>query len=361
MYRWSFVLQLGLIAFVFGWLASADLAHAHLMWSGSDRPPKKAEELTREDLTLWTLRNARAMLGAGFTTVRELASQPDVMFAGRDWIDGGKFLGPRILAAGLPVGAHGGHGDNTPMDLDPGDPMASGLCRGVESCGRAVRMQHKRGADLIKMMSTGGFFDDTGTDQLFFFDEMQATVAAAHQLGITVATHAYAGRAVADAVRAGVDSVEHSFGADDKTLKPMKGKDIFLVPTLSIAQRKDSETRKLREQHKAFERAIELGTPVACGTDVGGVPHRFAARDFSYMVKVGMSPAAAIESATVNTARLFRLDQDVGTVEAGKLADLIAVKVDPLADIAALEEIDFVMKSGRIAKRAGVMSEIFLE
>lgn len=336
-------------------------AHVHLMWSGSDRPPKKAEDLTNEDLTLWTLRHARAMLGAGFTTVRELASQPDVMFAVRDWIDGGKFLGPRILAAGLPVGAHGGHGDNTSIDLDPGDPMASGLCSGVESCRRAVRMQHKRGADVIKMMSTGGFFDDTGTDQLFFFDEMQATVAAAHQLGMTVATHAYAARAVADAVRAGVDSVEHGFGADDKTLKSMKEKAIFLVPTLSIAQREDSEIGKLREQHRAFERAIEIGTPVAFGTDVGGIPHRFAAREFSYMVELGMSSAAAIESATVNTARLFRLHKDVGTVEAGKLADLIAVKADPLADIAALEEIDFVMKSGRIAKRAGVMSEIFLE
>lgn len=336
-------------------------AHIHLMWSGRDRPPKKPEALNSEDLTLWTLRHARTALASGFTTVREMASEPKVMFAVRDWINGGKFIGPRILAAGQPVTAAGGHGDNAPVDSDPDDLSASGLCDGLESCRRAVRMQHKRGSDVIKMMSTGGWHDQTGTEQLFFYDEMEATVNAAHQLGLTVATHAYAGDAIADAVRAGVDSVDHGFGATDATLKEMKKKNIYLVPTLTIAQRKGAEITQYRDQYRAFERALEIGTPIAFGTDVGGIPHRFAAREFGYMVDLGMSPAAAIVSATINTAKLFRLDREVGTIAPGKLADIIAVKGSPLEDIGALQDIDFVMKSGRVAKRDGVMKDIFLD
>jgi imidazolonepropionase-like amidohydrolase len=246
-------------------------------------------------------------------------------------------------------------------DADPDDLSGSGLCSGVESCRRAVRMQHKLGSDVIKMMSTGGFHDATGTDQLFFFEEMEATISAAHQLGLTVGTHAYAGNAIADAVRAGVDSVDHGFGATDATLREMSKKEIYLVPTLSVAQRKGSEIRKYREKYRAFERALEIGAPIAFGTDVGGIPHQFAAREFSYMVELGMSPAAAIESATINTAKLFRLDAETGTLEAGKLADIIAVKGDPLLDVTVLENVDFVMKSGRVVKRDGLLVDFFLD
>jgi imidazolonepropionase-like amidohydrolase len=343
-------------------------AHIHLMWSGRDRPPKKPgggvmgpPQLSNEDLTLWTLRHARTALASGFTTVREMASAPAVMFAVRDWINGGKFIGPRILAAGQPITAAGGHGDNSVADEDPDSLGASGLCDGLESCRRAVRMQHKRGSDVIKMMSTGGWADHTGTEQLFFYDEMEATVNAAHQLGMTVATHAYAGDAIADAVRAGVDSVDHGFGATDATLKEMKKKNIYLVPTLTIAQRKGSGTTLYRDRYRAFERALEIGTPIAFGTDVGGIPHRFAAREFSYMVDLGMSPTAAIVSATINTAELFGLDTEIGTIAPGKLADIIAVEGNPLEDIGTLQDVDFVMKSGRVAKQGGVMKDIFLD
>ena len=222
-------------------------------------------------------------------------------------------------------------------------------------------MQHKLGSDVIKMMTTGGFHDETGTEQLFFFDEIEATIAAAHQLGMAVGTHAYAGDAIADVVRAGVDSVDHGFGATDATLKEMVEKGIYLVPTLSVAQQKGSEIRKYREEYRAFERAIKIGTPIAFGTDVGGIPHMFAAREFSYMVELGMSPSAALESATINTAKLFRVDGETGTLEAGKLADIIAVEGDPLQDITVLETVDFVMKSGRVAKRDGVLTDFFLD
>lgn len=336
-------------------------AHIHMMWSSRDLPPKKQGELNSQDLVLWTLRNARTALSSGFTTVRDQASEPGVMFAVRDWINGGKFLGPRILASGRPVGALGGHGDMSEASTDLGDLSGSGLCSGVESCRQAVRMQHKLGSDVIKMMSTGGFHDATGTDQLFFFEEMEATISAAHQLGLTVGTHAYAGNAIADAVRADVDSVDHGFGATDATLREMAKKDIYLVPTLSVAQRKGSEIRKYREKYRAFERALEIGAPIAFGTDVGGIPHQFAAREFSYMVELGMSPAAAIESATINTAKLFRLDAETGTLEADKLADIIAVKGDPLVDVSVLENVDFVMKSGRVAKRDGLLADFFLD
>ena len=343
-------------------------AHIHLMWSGRDRPPKKQgggyggqPPLSSEDLTLWTLRHARTALASGFTTVRELASEPAVMFAVRDWINGGKFIGPRILAAGQPITAAGGHGDNALVGEDPDSLGASGMCDGLESCRRAVRMQHKRGSDVIKMMSTGGWADHTGTEQLFFYDEMEATVNAAHQLGMAVTTHAYAGDAIADAVRAGVDSVEHGLAVTDATLKEMKKKNIYLVPTLSIAQRKGAEITLYRDKYRAFERAMDIGTPIAFGTDVGGIPHRYAAREFSHMVKLGMSPEAAIVSATINTAKLFRLESEIGTIEPGKLADIIAVNGNPLEDVETLQEVTFVMKSGRVAKQGGVIRDIFLE
>jgi imidazolonepropionase-like amidohydrolase len=336
-------------------------AHVHLMWSGGDHPPMKQEEVTNPDLTLWTLRNARASLMAGFTTVRELAAEPEVIFAVRTWIDAGKFLGPRIIAAGRPVGALGGHGDMSDIGVDPADVAASGLCDGVESCRRAVRVQHKLGSDVIKMMSTGGWHDETGTEQLFFPDEMKATVDTARQLGLKVATHAYADDAIADAVEAGVDSVDHGFGASKSTLSAMKKKGIYLVPTLSIAQKKGKEITLYRDEHRAFETALDVGTPIAFGTDVGGIPHRYAAREFGYMVKLGMPADKAIESATVNTARLFGLESEVGTLVAGKLADIIAVRANPLSDISALENVDFVMKSGRVAKRDGVPADIVLD
>jgi len=341
-------------------------AHTHLMWSGRDHPIKKKgglagpAPLTSEDLTLWTLRHARTTLVSGFTTVREMASEPEVIFAVRDWINGDKFIGPRILAAGQPVTAAGGHGDNAPVTASADSLNASGLCDGLESCRRAVRMQHKRGSDVIKLMSTGGFADDTGTEQLFFYDELEAAVQAAHQLEMKVATHAYAGDAIADAVKAGVDSVDHGFGATDATLKEMKKKEIYLVPTLSIAQRKGQDITVYREENRAFERALEIGTPIAFGTDVGGIPHQFAAREFGHMVKLGMSPEAAIVSATINTAKLFGMENEIGTLEAGKLADMIAVNGNPLEDVEILEDISFVMKSGRVARQDGVIQDIFL-
>ena len=178
---------------------------------------------------------------------------------------------------------------------------------------------------------------------------------------MAVATHAYAGDAIADAVRAGVDSVEHGFGATDATLKEMKEKNIYLVPTLTIAQREGGESTLYRDKYRAFERALEIGTPIAFGTDVGGIPHNVAAREFGHMVNLGMSPQAAVVSATINTAKLFGLESEVGTIASGKLADIIGVNGSPLEDIQTLQDVIFVMKSGRVAKQHGVMKDIFLE
>lgn len=333
--------------------------HTHLMWSGADHPPKKADKLTDADFTLWTLRHARTKLLAGFTTVRDQASAPHPLFAVRDWINAGRFLGPRILAAGNPITAPGGHGDMTKEDVNPLDIHASNLCSGVGGCRNAVRIQHKMGSDVIKMMATGGFADNTGIDQRFFPDEMQAIVDTAHQLGLIVGTHAYATDAVAAAVRAGVDSVEHGFGADDATLRLMKQKGIYLVPTLLVAQK--GAIHDYRLQDRAFERALKMGVPIAFGSDDGGIPHGLSAREFGLMVEAGMSPMAALQAATVNAARLLRIDGEVGTLEAGKLADLIAVKGSPLDDVGVLENVDFVMKSGRVAKRDGRATDTILD
>ncbi|MBM3513467.1 MAG: amidohydrolase family protein [Alphaproteobacteria bacterium] len=193
---------------------------------------------------------------------------------------------------------------------------------------------------------------------------MKAIIEAAHQLEMKVAVHAYTPNAIADAVEAGADSIEHGFFVVDSTPRKMKAKGTFLVPTLSAAYPppflgiKDPASVRMRNEAKAFERAHAMGVKIAFGTDAGTFNHGENAKEFDYMVEFGMTPAEATRAATVITADLFGL-KDVGTVESGKLADIIAVKGDPLADVKALREISFVMKSGQVAKSGGTMNDGF--
>jgi imidazolonepropionase-like amidohydrolase len=327
-----------------------------------DRKPASAAEKTVNAVVY-----ARRALAAGFTTVRDLGSDDQSVFAVRNAINQGRIIGPRILVAGSAIAVTGGHGDGTPIHAaaDRAARIAEGTCDGADECRSAVRHMYKLGADVIKFTATGGFGSNTGLDPQLFPDEVKAIIDTAHLVGLKVAAHAYSPVAIKEAVRAGVDSIEHGFLLDDEGIQLMKKNGTFLVPTLSAAypppifRIPNPESVQIRNQYRAFERAMAAGVKIAFGSDVGTFSHGTSAKEFGYMVQYGMSPVDAIRAATRSTAELFGLEAEVGTLEPGKVADLVAVTRDPLADIAALMDVDFVMKSGRVAKQGGAMTEPF--
>ena len=313
--------------------------------------------------TVNALINARLNLAAGFTTVRDLGSGPYAVYAVRDAIAAGKFAGPDIIAAGPSISVTGGHTRFAPS-ADPDVRARTGICDGADECRRLTRHLEKQGADVIKFKSTGGFSSNTGLDQHMFQAEMKAIIDAAHQRGLRVTTHAYDAGAIRDAVEAGVDSVEHGYKLDAAGVRLMKENGAFLVPTLTVARPpsiamrflpKDEEplSIRIRNEHRAFERAYEAGVSIAFGTDAGMYPHGRNADEFITMVKLGMQPMDALRSATVVNAALFGMSDDKGTIESGKLADLIAVRGDPLADVSVMRDVDGVIKSGEPVKLNG--------
>jgi len=308
---------------------------------------------------------ARLTLAAGFTAVRDLGSDQESVFALRDAINGGYLFGPTILASGTAISVTAGHGDDATSSA-PDERARAGVCDGPDECRTLTRYLEKTGSDLIKFKASGGFSSSTGLLQHMTKDEMTAIVAAAHMRGIKVTAHAYAADAVLTAVKAGVDSVEHGFLASDKGLKLMRQKGVFLVPTVSIAEPpaiakrflrgKQPSSVTLRNSARAFERAYAQGVKIAFGTDAGIYPHGRNADELLRMVELGMSETDAIRAATVAAAELFALPGLSGTIEAGSQADIIAVAANPLEDIAALQDVPWVIKSGRVVKDDGTMS-----
>lgn len=346
-------------------------AHVHLRGEpvlGRRRSERgDRDPVTSAEMAFNAVLYARRNLVAGFTAVRDVGSDDEAVFAVRNAINEGRMIGPRILLSGPAVAVTGGHGDGAPMDLtgDPSARLANGLCDGPDECRQAVRYLYKLGADLIKFTSTGGFGSNTGLEPQLFPDEIEAIVTTAHLLGMKATTHAYSAVAIKDAIRSGVDSIEHGFLLDDEAIRMMKQAGTFLVPTLSasypppIFRIAEPESVRIRNEFRAFERAYAAGVRIAFGTDAGTFRHGDNAKEFELMVEFGMTPMAALRSATVETADLFGIADEAGTVAPGKQADLIALRGDPLADISALREVDFVMKSGQVAKRDGEMIEPF--
>ena len=345
-------------------------AHVHLRSQPSDF--SRGQGLRRgrlepiaADLAFNAVLYARRNLAAGFTTLRDLGSDDQSVFAARDAITMGRMIGPRIVASGPSLSATGGHADTSSVDGDQTRArLFDGVCDGPDECMKAVRFVHKLGANVIKFTATGGFSSTQTFEQQLFYPEMRAIIDAAHQLDMKVAVHAYTPNAIADAVKAGADSIEHGFFVDDATLKLMKKQGTFLVPTLAAAYPppflgiKDPPSVRMRNEARAFERAHAMGVKIAFGTDAGTFNHGENAKELDYMVEFGMTPAEAIRSATIMTAELFGLT-DVGALTPGMLADVIAVAGNPLDDVTALRQIDFVMKSGAIAKMGGVMRDGF--
>jgi imidazolonepropionase-like amidohydrolase len=310
-------------------------------------------------------RNARVTLEAGFTTVRNLGAKDYADIALRDAINDGDVVGPRIIASGPALGITGGHCDENllpPVFHREGD----GVADGVEAVQHKVREVIKYGADVIKICATGGVLskgDDPNASQ-YTLEEMKAIVADAHRLGRKVAAHAHGAEGVRWASEAGVDSIEHGHFMDDAAIATMKKNGTYLVPTLFLTEYMQQHLensgvpefskRKMREVAAAaplnVKKAFAAGVKVAFGTDAAVYPHGLNAGEFHVYVKLGMTPLAAIQTATINASDLLGTKFLVGSLEPGKFADVIAVDGDPTKDVTILEHVKFVMKGGAVYK-----------
>jgi imidazolonepropionase-like amidohydrolase len=309
---------------------------------------------------------ARRTLQAGFTTVRNVGAEDFVDVGLRNAINAGIADGPRILTAGHGVGSPGGHFDDYSFPPDRVKPWGTieGICSGPESCREAVRYQMKWGADVIKIAASGGVLseaDPVDVPQLTA-EEMSAIVSEAHKWRRKVAAHCHGDSAARMAIEAGVDSIEHGSFLTEDTLKLMKAKGVYLVPTRMavywVSKEADAgsfppaiaaKARAAAAAHDAmFKAALRVGVPIAFGTDAGVYPHGMNAMEFSLMTGLGMSPAAALLAGTHEAAKLLGVDKEVGTLEAGKVADLVAVPGNVLSDIHATEHPVFVMHLGRV-------------
>jgi imidazolonepropionase-like amidohydrolase len=311
-------------------------------------------------------KNARVTLEAGFTTVRNVGAGAYTDVALRDAIEQGLVPGPRMMVSGPPLGITGGHCDNNLLPYQYHD-VAGGVADGVEGVQHKVREVIKYGADLIKICATGGVLskgDDPRASQ-YTLEEMKAIVADAHRLGRKVAAHAHGAQGILWASEAGVDSIEHGSYMDDAAISMMKSKGTYLVPTLYLTEwLKENMTRiGMPEMYAAKERAIipivrqnlkkafDAGVKVAFGTDAAVYPHGLNAHEFASYVQLGMSPIQAIQTATVNAADLLGWSDRIGSIDAGKFADIIAVNGDPTKDVTLLQNPVFVMKGGVVYKQ----------
>lgn len=318
--------------------------------------------------------NAQRTLEAGFTSVRDVGSKPFMAVDLRDAINGGFLVGPRIVASGPGISITGGHGD-----LNNFSPQSSvmmfpeerdfQIADGVDQVRHVVRAQVKYGVDVIKILSTGGVLskgDSPGAPQ-FTFEELKAAADAAHAAGRKIAAHAHGAQGIKNAILAGIDSIEHASLIDDEGIRLAKEHGTYLVMDIYNddyllneaskfglpAENLEKEKAVGRLQRENFEKAVKAGVKMAFGTDAGVYPHGDNAKQFYYMVKFGMTSAQAIRAATSNAADLIGRSKEVGTIEVGKYADIIAVDADPLADVRALEHVSFVMKGGVVYKHRG--------
>ena len=342
-------------------------SHTHL---GSDRAGNEGLAAAMTDAlplnafeTQW---NGMKTLRAGFTTVRNLGDEKGKTLALREAIKRGWTQGPRIIDAGESISTSGGHMDSRVGLSEDVSPLigTENLCDGVNDCRRAVRRQIGRGADVIKFATTGGVNSGTGLATRMFEDEARALIDTAHAYGRKVAVHAHGLDGIKMAVRLGADSIEHGTTIDEETAKLMVKNGTFYVPTLStvngylerLAANPNAYPPLIKKQidwrigitGKSLAVAYPLGVKIAYGTDAGVSKHGRNADEFEWLVKFGMSPAEAIKAATINAAALLGLEAEIGTLEVGKSADIIAVDGDPLADVRVLKRMAFVMARGQV-------------
>ncbi len=345
--------------------------HVHLTSEHSRRSEIEAVKKGEADRAYDSVPFAERTLLAGFTTVRNLGDQVNVSIALRRAVEDGKVRGPRIFSSGRSIGSTGGHADTSNVwgpYLHSEDPRLNTVCNGPDSCREAVRQRYKDGVDSIKITATGGVLSiaKSGTAPQFTDEELAAIVSTAHDYSLKVAAHAHGTEGIKRAVKAGVDSIEHGTFMDDETMRLMKQKGTHYVATISagrwvydqaqdptyfpaIIRPKALEVGPVIQ--KTFARAWQAGVTIMFGTDTGVGPHGGNGREFTYMVEAGMPVMAAIRSATIVPARYLGIDDRLGSIEAGKLADIVAVPGDPCADVSVMERVSFVMKDGIVYKR----------
>ncbi|RMA64672.1 metal-dependent hydrolase family protein [Ulvibacter antarcticus] len=344
--------------------------HTHI--TGERDPNKNPHEwvtLENEDYAFNAIPYATRTLQAGFTTVRNLGGDAKLMNALKRAIAKGLIEGPRIIAATGAISATGGHGDfhGYRKDILELDGKGVGICDGSDDCRRAVRALVKQGADVIKITATGGVLSNTaaGVGQQLSNDELEAIVSTAASLGRKVAAHAHDAEGVNAALRAGVNSIEHGSYLNDESIRLFKETGAYLVPTLlagvSVTEELDVNENippaiadKIRQVgpvvEASFKKALAAKINIAFGTDSGVSKHGDNAREFELMVKYGMDPNEAIKTATINASKLLGMENQLGTIEAGKSADIVAVIGNPLEQISILKEVSFVMKEGVVYK-----------
>lgn len=342
--------------------------HVHLQGQLGPANDREALKMSDQLKQMRSIHFAMNTLLAGFTTVRDVGSSEQEMYAMRDAIEMGWIDGPRIVAAGG-VGITGGHADISGVRPDLMEVLTSpNICDGPYDCRRATRNVVKYGADWIKITSTGGVLTDraTGTGQQMEMDELKEVVLAAARMGRKVASHAHHEDGIVAALEAGVASIEHGSYTGPRAIKLFKETGAYLVPTLlagktvaTMAVESDFMSEAVKEKAArvgndmagSFERAHKAGVNIAYGTDSGVSRHGTNAEEAVLMVEAGMSEMDVLISATINAADLIDMSDSIGTIEPGKLADIIAVKNSPLLNIEELLDVAFVMKGGKVYKQ----------
>jgi len=348
-----------------GWID----CHVHLSHETSPNNYLEEFQLNDADYAYRSVVFSKRTLMAGFTTVRDAGGQ--VVISLKKAINKGIIEGPRIVAAGTPIGSTGSHSDPTNgyrSDLmgDPGPRV--GVANGVDECIKAVRQRYKEGSDVIKIMATGGVLDvsTNGSGAQYTEEEMKAIVQTANDYGLKVMAHAHGAEGIKRALRAGVISIEHGTLMDDECIELFKKTGAWYVPTI-IAGKSVSDSAKIPNYYPAvvakkameigpklqstFARAYKAGVKIAFGTDAGVYRHGKNWLEFTYMIEAGMKPMDAIKAATVSAAELLGMKDQVGSIEVGKLADIVAVDGDPLKDPQAFGKCVFVMKDGVVYKQ----------
>lgn len=322
--------------------------------------------------------NARKTLDAGFTTVRDLGGYPFLAVDLRNSIQEGFIPGPRVVASGPGISITGGHGDlnnyapQVRVMMFP-EQRDYGIADGADQIRWVVRSQMKYSVDVIKIMATGGVLskgDNPGAPQ-YTVEELKVAADEAHMAGRKIAAHAHGAEGIKNAIRAGIDTIEHSSLIDEEGIRLAKEHGTYLVfdiynddyilgkaKDFGIPQEFVDKEKVIGQlQRDNFQKAFRAGAKMAFGSDSGVYPHGDNAKQFFYMVKYGMTPAQAIRAATYSAADAINRSKDVGTIEPGKFADIIAVDADPLKDVTALEKVSFVMKGGKVYKQGGVFKE----
>ena len=343
--------------------------HVHIQNQSSKDNYSKGFRLNEADIALQAVPYARTTLLAGFTTVRDLGGD-GVNIALRNAINAGHVEGPRIFTAGKSIATTGGHADPTNgvrNDLmgDPGP--AEGVINGPDDARKAVRQRYKNGADLIKITATGGVlsYAKDGSSPQFTEEELRAIIETANDYNMTTAAHAHGAEGMKRAVEAGITTIEHGTLMTEEVMDLMKEKGTYYVPTIT-AGKSVADSAKIRGYYPSivvpkalaigpkiqdtFAKAYQRGVKIAFGTDAGVFAHGKNAKEFGYMTEAGMPPMEAIQSATSVAATVLKMEDELGSLEKGKLADIIAVDENPLENISALEDVTFVMKEGVVCK-----------